>query len=264
MNSISEKRLTIHQHFSKIAHKYHHLRTTDLEPIRFIVKRIRKLKMIEAMDIGCGAGRYDVLLFKYLESKLRLTCADANSDMLNSLVTNLTSHNISNFTTVIAEAEKIPSPDSSYDCIFTFNAVHHFKLREFLLEIARILKVGGRIFVYTRTPDQNMKSIWGRYFPMFNKKETRLYTLNQFVKTVETVPDLQLKSIEYYKYGRKSNLGQLIERVRAHHYSTFFLYSPEELEESISGFTSNIKSKFKDETNVNWFDENIMYVLNKK
>jgi hypothetical protein len=99
---------------------------------------------------------------------------------------------------------------------------------------------------------------------MFNQKETRLYTLNKFVETLEAVPELQLKSIKYYRYKRKSTLKELVERVRAHHYSTFFLYSFEELEEGINGFVSNIKSNFKNDTKVHWFDENIMFVINKR
>ena len=254
----------IQQHFSQIADKYRQLRTTDSELIKFIVIKMKKLKQIKAIDIGCGDGRYDALLFKYLEPKLNLTCADANCDMLGSLVKNLSSQNISKFTTINAEAEKIPSLDDVYDCVFAFNAVHHFKLLEFLRESARILKAGGCIFVYTRLPDQNRNNIWGRYFPMFNQKETRLYTLNKFVETLEAVPELQLKSIKYYRYKRKSTLKELVERVRAHHYSTFFLYSFEELEEGINGFISNIKCNFKNDTKVHWFDENIMFVINKR
>ena len=264
MRATAEKCSMIHQHFSKIAHNYHQLRTTDVEPIRFIARRIRNLKQVEAIDIGCGTGRYDLLLLKYLGHKLRLTCSDSNSDMLNSLVENITNRGITDFTTVNANAEDIPSQDSIYDCVLTFNAIHHFNLGEFLCESARILKVGGCIFIYTRLRDQNRRNIWGRYFPMFHHKETRLYTLHNFVRTVEAVPNLHLKTIEYYKYGRTSTLKQLIELARSYHYSTFSLYSSQELEEAIKEFTSNIKIKFKDDKKVYWFDENIMFVLNKQ
>ncbi len=264
MKSSDEKHFLIHQHFSKIAHRYHHLRTTDVEPIIFIARRMKNLEQIEALDIGCGTGRYDLLLFKYLEPKLRLTCVDTNSDMLNALEKNLMNNGISEFTSVSAKAENIPSQDNMYDYAFTFNAIHHFNLLEFLRESARILKVGGCIFIYTRLRDQNRRNIWGRYFPMFNQKETRLYTFNRFVKTVEEVPNLHIKSIEYYKYGRISTLTQLIERARSHHYSTFFLYSSEELEEAIKGFTNNIESKFQDQSRVHWFDENILFMIDKK
>jgi ubiquinone/menaquinone biosynthesis C-methylase UbiE len=261
MKSTSEKLVLTNQHFSKIAHRYHHLRTTDVEPIIFITRRLKKLEKIEAIDIGCGAGRYDLLLFRYLDSKLRLTCADFNSEMLNTLEKNLQDNRISNFTSVNATAENIPSQDSAYDCVLTFNAVHHFNLREFLSESTRILKPGGYIFIYTRLPDQNSRNIWGSYFPMFNQKETRLYTLDSFLQTVTEVPNLYIESVENYKYGRISTLNQLIDLARSHHYSTFSLYSPEELEEAIKGFSDNIQTKFKDQRRVRWFDENSLFVI---
>ena len=263
MRATTKKSFKIHQHFSKIAHKYHQIRTTDVEPIKFIARRIRNLKQIEAIDIGCGAGRYDLLLFQYLRPRLRLTCADSNSDMLNSLVTNFTNHGITDFTTVNANAENIPSQDNTYDCVLTFNAIHHFNLREFIRESARILKVGGYIFIYTRLRDQNRRNIWGRYFPFFHHKETRLYTLGKFIRTIEAEPNLHLKTIEYYKCGRRSTLKQLIERARSYHYSTFALYSSQEFEEAINEFTRNVRIEFNDNKKVHWFDENILFVLNK-
>ena len=62
----------IHHHFSKVAHNYRDLRTTDLAPILFINKKLKKLSQIKAIDIGCGAGRYDLKLFDYLGNKLQL------------------------------------------------------------------------------------------------------------------------------------------------------------------------------------------------
>ena len=264
MKSSDEKYFLMHHHFSRIAHKYHHLRTTDVAPSIFIARRINKLEHIEAIDIGCGCGRYDLLLFKYLKPKLRLTCLDSNPDMLDALEKNLMNNGIADFTSVNAKVGEIPSQDNIYDCVFTFNAVHHFSLLEFLLESARILKVGGHMFIYTRLCDQNIRSIWGRYFPMFNRKESRLYSLNRFTETVAEVPNLHIESVEYYKYARMSTLAQLIDRARSRYYSTFSLYTPEDLEEAIEGFRNNIERKFKDLNRVHWFDENTLFVIGKK
>ena len=264
IKSIDKKQALVHRHFSSIAHRYHYLRTTDIEPIKFITGRMNTLEQIEAIDIGCGNGRYDLLLFKYLKSKLRLTCVDANAAMLTTLENNLITNGISDFTPVIAKAENIPAEDNTYDSVLTFNAIHHFNLLEFLRESSRVLKVGGNIFIYTRLRSQNRRNIWGSHFPLFDKKETRLYTFSELVNTTEEVPNLYIKSIEYYKYGRVSTLEQLIDRARSHHYSTFFLYSSEELEEAIEEFASNIENKFKDPRRVHWFDENILFMIGKK
>ena len=126
------------------------------------------------------------------------------------------------------------------------------------------MKGGSYLFIYTRLPRQNMRNIWGRCFPEFCKKETRLYTMNTFMKAVADVPQLSVESIEYFKYKRTLTLEQLIERVRSNHYSTFLLYSPKELEAATTGFVQNINSQYKDTDDVSWFDENVMFVIRKR
>ena len=72
------------------------------------------------------------------------------------------------------EAEQLPLADRSVDIVTSFNAVHHFDLERFTREVARVLRPGGHLFVYTRTPEQNAESIWGRAFPGFLSHESRL------------------------------------------------------------------------------------------
>ena len=36
---------------------------------------------------------------------------------------------------------------------------------------------------------QNLRSIWGRYFPSFHQKETRLYEVDQLIDLMEKYPD---------------------------------------------------------------------------
>ena len=254
----------IHPHFSKIASKYRDLRTTDPEPITFIARELEKLVSIEAVDIGCGTGRYDLLLCRYLGDKLHLTCADANANMLETLDEYLIKHGISNFTSMHSKAENLPFPSNALDCVCTFNAIHHFNLPGFLQESARILKSGGYLFIYTRLREQNKRNIWGRHFPEFHQKETRLYTLNALTQAVATVPTLDIKSIEFFKYQRISTSAKLIERVEANHYSTFALYSSGEMEKAIEGFVQRITNKFNGGHWIHWFDENILFVIRKE
>ena len=254
---------TTDQHFSRIADTYRHFRTTDSEPITSIAKELKNLTRIEAIDIGCGTGRYDILLHKYLGDKLHLTCVDANVDMLAQLDKYLKKLSISNCVSLYSKAENLAFQSNSFDCIFTFNAMHHFNLSEFLQESARILKSGGYLFIYTRLHEQNGRNIWGRYFPKFQQKETRLYTLSTMTQKVAAIPTLRIRSTEYFKYRRMLPLEQLVERVKAHHYSTFSLYSPEELEESITGFVDNIETEFNGVHWIRWFDEMTLFTIQK-
>lgn len=255
---------SIHLHFSRIAHKYRDLRTTDLEPILFIKKKLQRHSKIVAADVGCGAGRYDLKLFQYLGKKLFLYCVDANKEMLKHLTDFLVKHRIKNFKTTKSFARKIPLKDNSLDGIFTFNAIHHFKISQFLKESSRILKDSGYLFIYTRLRSQNRRNIWGRYFPLFNEKEKRLYELNELKNLLRKTPGLKIESIEYFKYTRFASLDWLINQAQNYHYSTFYLYTKKEFEQSLEKFKQNIQREYKNLNKINWFDENILLVVRKQ
>jgi len=253
----------VHQHFSKIAHEYEDLRTTDIEPILFIKNKLKDLTKIIGVDIGCGGGRYDIELFNHIDKGLYLICIDYNENMLRKLDKNLKEHNIKQFNMVRTSANTLPLTTNYFDVLVNFNAVHHFNLLDFLKESSRILRNKGQLFIYSRLRSQNQRNIWGRFFPKFNEKEKRLLEVNEFEKTLKKVPDLILESIEYFKYKRKANLEWIIKQAKKHHYSTFNLYSRKEFEESLKKFQLNIINHFRNPDKIIWKDENIMFNIKK-
>lgn len=253
----------IHYHFSRIAQKYEYLRTTDSEPILLIKKKLKNLTNINAADIGCGVGRYDIKLFQYLGKKLHLTCIDHNEKMLHELANNLKEHKIKKFKTIRALAMALPLNASIMNVIFTFNAIHHFRLFDFLKETCRILINNGYLFIYTRLRSQNKRNIWGRFFPEFYDKEKQLYELSKLKETLEKIPILKLESIEYFKYRRMAKLEWLITQATDQHYSTFYLYKEKEFKASLKKFQENIIHHFGNLDRIIWDDENIMLVIKK-
>jgi ubiquinone/menaquinone biosynthesis C-methylase UbiE len=253
----------IHTHFSRVAHEYKDLRTTDLEPILFIKKRLQNLTGIDAADVGCGAGRYDIELFHYLGEGLCLTCIDDNEKMLDELAKNLKEHKIRDSNAIRAPATALPLTANSLDAIVTFNAVHHFRLLDFLSETARVLRDKGYLFIYTRLRSQNKKNIWGRFFPKFHEKEGRLYELNELKGTLEQIPILKSESTVYFKYKRRAKLEWLVTQATHRHYSTFDLYDEKEFEQALKKFQRDITHHFKDLDNIVWDDENLMLVIRK-
>ncbi|TRZ52967.1 MAG: class I SAM-dependent methyltransferase [Dehalococcoidia bacterium] len=264
---LEEKSKNISLHFSQVAERYRDLRTTDPEPIIYITQEldwVSHLPRIDVADIGCGDGRYSLLFARYLDGKVRLRCIDNNENMLETLATYLKANGISRFVSVKSDAESLPFGDNSFDCIMTFNAVHHFKLRDFLVESARILRDGSLLFIYTRTLGQNSRNIWGRYFPQFCQKETRLYHRHELEHAVSAVPALKLRTVREFKYERVTSLERLIEQAENRHYSTFWFYSEEELVTALDEFQQNIRKQFSDPNQVRWFDENLLLVIEKK
>lgn len=260
-NSVLDK---MHDHFLHIAPQYCNLRTTDLGPMLFITNKLQDLPSIHAADIGCGAGRYSIKFVQHLGEKCHLFCLDNNREMLRHLKNHFIKNRITNFTPIRSDSHKIPLKTDSLDCVMSFNAIHHFALSDFLKESSRVLKNNGKLFVYTRLRDQNAKTIWGMHFPSFNKKEDRLYELDELKAAFEKDPNLNINSVKFFEHNRVYPLEKLVEQVKNHHYSTFKFYRKQEFKESLHKFVQNILNHYDDLDKISWKDQNTLLVVENR
>ena len=252
------------QHFSKVSPNYRRLRTTDLEPVQYIADLLKSYQEIVVADVGCGAGRYDRLLFDHMGEGLFLYCVDASTYMLEELKSHIGEQYNGRYDSVMGQADDLPLEDESLDAVLTFNAVHHFPLQAFLEEACRVMRSGSHLFIYTRYRSQNARSIWGQYFPRFVDKEDRLYESDVIRDAVGVVAGLTLERIKPFRYLRRSSLDRLNEQARGRHYSTFSLYGAEEFEEALEGFKDEVRGRFVDLKAVEWYDENSLVVVRKE
>lgn len=245
----------MHDHFAEVAGVYREVRTTDQEPVERIGAELESLPRPKGVDIGCGDGRYDLLMFETIPG-LRLLCIDANRAMLEQANELFAAKEIDVFETQLSTVEDLELEAGAYDFVSSFNAVHHFDFPDFLRKSRDGLAVGGHLFVYTRLPGQNARSIWGRYFPDFTEKETRLLELGEMHRGIEETPGLRLVSATCLRYRRRSSLERLVEQARSRHYSTFSLYHPDAFEDALAEFEKTVRGHFDDA--VEWHDENIL------
>lgn len=255
---------SILKHFFKIAEKYRDLRITDTAPIVYISEQIQERSTVRAADLGCGAGRYDLKLFRHIGGKLSLYCIDSSRKMLEELHAYLRQHGVQAFQAIEADATNLPLKDASLDCVFSFNAIHHFRAPQFLEETFRVLNDDGYLFIYTRLRSQNSRNIWGMFFPRFSQKESRLLELDELEALFRKAPRLTIQATEFFKYERVCSFDQLLERARYHHYSTFWLYSKSEFAAALQQFKRDIRQHYEDLENIRWFDENVLLVARKR
>jgi cyclopropane fatty-acyl-phospholipid synthase-like methyltransferase len=187
---------------------------------------------------------------------LHLTCIDANRAMLEQVHGLLAGSGIDAFETRQSTVKDLELEAGAYDFVSSFNAVHHFDVPVFLRKSRDGLTAGGHLFVYTRLPRQNARSIWGRYFPGFTEKETRLLELGDIYRWIEDTPGLRFVSATCLRYRRRSSLERLVEQARCRHYSTFSLYDRDEFEEALAVFQKEVRRRFADA--VEWHDENVL------
>jgi SAM-dependent methyltransferase len=245
------------EHFSSVAQAYNEIRTTDIEPVRFVRERLGRRGPANGLDIGTGAGRYAFLLLREMVG-LRLTCVDRNEAMLAQAARLLTPMGCDRFALVCADVGTLPVEADSFDCAMTFNAVHHFDLASFLVSARRALRTRGWLFVYTRLPAQNERSIWGRFFPEFAAKEDRLYGLDELTGAVQDCGGFALDSTHVFHYERATSLDRLLTQATSGDYSTFSLYREAEFERALSEFQANLEAAVPDTDDIRLIDENIM------
>ena len=240
-------------HFERVAAVYESLRTTDEAPVR----RIRELlpdRPVTGLDTGCGTGRYSRLLRGLLPDGSLLVASDVSAAMLAELKAG--DHGrVPGVVPLLSTAEELPLRTASLDLVTAFNCVHHFDLGRFLTAAARVLAPGGQLFIYTRTPQQNARTIWGRYFPGFTEHEQRLHSEAKIRDAVNRIDGLKVVATQAFNHPRLSTAGRLRAQAEGRHYSTFSLYTPEELRASIATFLGRLPGP-----EVSWVDEHLLVV----
>jgi SAM-dependent methyltransferase len=151
----------------------------------------------------------------------RLAASDVSAAMLAQLKAASQRH-ADEVASLLAAAEELPLRAASLDLVTAFNCVQHFDLGRFLAA-ARVLRPRGQLFIYTRTPQQNARTIWGRYFPGFTEHEQRLHSEDALRDAVRRAGGLTMAATQTFHHPRTSTAERLRAQAEGRHYSTFSL-----------------------------------------
>jgi ubiquinone/menaquinone biosynthesis C-methylase UbiE len=249
--------VTVGGHFERVAAIYESLRTTDEAPVRTI-SQLQPGRPVTGLDIGCGTGRYTRLLRAVLPDGSRLAASDVSAAMLAQLKAASQRH-ADEVAPLLAAAEELPLRAASLDLVTAFNCVHHFDLGRFLAAAARVLAPGGQLFIYTRTPQQNARTIWGRHFPGFTEHEQRLHSEDALRDAVRRAGGLTVAATQTFHHPRTSTAERLRAQAEGRHYSTFSLYPPQELRAATATFLASLPSP-----EVSWIDEHLLVIAARR
>jgi SAM-dependent methyltransferase len=231
-------------------------RTTDETSVRTISQLLPDWP-VTGLDIGCGTGRYTRPLRAVLPGGSRLAAADVSAAMLAQLTAGPCGH-AAGVAPLLAAAEELPLRAASLDLVTAFNCAHHFDLGAFLAAAARVLAPGGQLFIYTRTPQQNARTIWGRYFPGFTEHEQRLHSEDALRDAVRRADGLTVAATQTFHHPRTRTAERLRAQAEGRHCSTFSLYPPQELRAAIATFLASLPSR-----EVSWMDEHLLVIADR-
>ena len=102
------------------------------------------------LDAGCGVGRH---LFPLLEAGFRVWGADCDAQVLNLLGARLAAAAPPRLANLIqADLSRLPFRPGAFDLAVSVNVINHgdaATFRDYCRELARVLKPGGHLFIYT-------------------------------------------------------------------------------------------------------------------
>ena len=97
----------------------------------------------KALDMGCGSGRWDVLVAPLVDE---LVAADASPQALRVAEHNLRAANVS---FIQCTPDTLPFPDEYFDFIFSLGVLHHLPDTQAAIKsLASKLAAGGRLLLY--------------------------------------------------------------------------------------------------------------------
>jgi ubiquinone/menaquinone biosynthesis C-methylase UbiE len=253
-------------HFTEVSSQYQKLRELDFRAVHVISDLLaaaidQRRPVARLLDIGTGEGRYLDAVSESLSASLANRVLPIGVDLSPAMLTQAhvqDSHVGLGAQYLVSASEMLPFLTASCDAITCFNAVHHFDLAKFVSEASRVLIPSGQLVLYTRTPDQNRCTIWGRYFPEFATRETKLYRSSDLQLALQATEVFESVRVQVIPWKITTSLSRLMEQVVHFHYSTFRLYSTDFFHEAMDTFQYRVHQVFSDMTSITFDNDHIM------
>lgn len=147
--------------FDDFANDYRNIHSENIklsgaDSLYFAEYKILELKKFESdlpqqiLDIGCGDGATEVFIQRNFPSWHTMAI-----DVSEKSLQRAKQRNLDNVSFICYDGKEIPFEENSFDIVFVAAVLHHidFSLHDaFVKEIYRVLKKGGRVYVFEHNP----------------------------------------------------------------------------------------------------------------
>jgi len=147
---------------------------------------------------------------------------------------------------VVGFAETLPFQNAVFDTVLSFNALHHFDLDTVLAAAARVLRCDGLLTVYTRTREQNRRTVWGELFPHFADRETRLFTHADLQGALARRTEFESVTLKLVPWTLRMTASRLVEQATGRYYSTFNFFTSEDFGAALATFEARLAANYSD------------------
>lgn len=177
--------------YDRIGDNYNQTRKPDPYLISRLLHHLAPRKEAICLDIGCGTGNYTNAI---AQKGIKFIGIDPSEKMLK--VAKIRNPKID---WRKGTAENTGLEDESVAAIMGTLTIHHWKsLKEAFKELYRVLKPGGRMVIFTSTPQQ-MRGYWlNEYFPKMLKASIRQMPALDLVTKTMTEAGFIMETLEPY------------------------------------------------------------------
>ena len=257
-------------HFAQVSTRYRTLRELDLDAVRIISEVVAQGgdpgRPVRLLDVATGSGRYLDAISQYLASTLALAVVPIGLDLSPAMLSQArirNGHTGLRAQHLVGSVDTLPFRTSSCDVMTCFNAVHHLDLARFAGEASRVLTPAGQLVVYTRTPEQNRRTVWGHHFPEFATRETRLHDVEDVRAALLATGAFTSVRSQTVAWKVTTSLSWLVEQATHYHYSTFRLYADDALRAAIDTFRQRVHEAFDDVTHITYNNDHVLVMAQR-
>jgi ubiquinone/menaquinone biosynthesis C-methylase UbiE len=179
--------------------------------IRSVLRYVPSSPKAKVIDIGCGTGRYALLLAS--ETKAKIFAADLSREMLKKGRQQDNGRHVSWF---LGDACRMPFAKESFDAALLFLVLHVVKdSKTALQEIYRILRPGGYCLIFGHSYSQLDRQTIFRLFPEARKlNKRRMLSLTKLKKLAREIGFHHLRTEEFVETITSSR-DAFLEKVRS-------------------------------------------------
>ena len=258
------------EHFAQVSTRYRTLRELDLGAVGLVSDMVARGadlgRPVRLLDVATGSGRYLDAVSHCLASALAVEVVPIGLDLSPAMLRQArirNGHAGLRARHLVGSVETLPFRTSSCDVMTCFNAVHHVDLARFAAEASRVLTPAGQLVVYTRTPEQNRRTIWGHHFPEFATRETRLHDVEDLRAALQATGAFTAVRSQTVAWTVTTSLSRLVDQATHYHYSTFRLYADDALRAAIDTFRQRVRQAFRDVTRITYDNDHVLVMAQR-
>jgi ubiquinone/menaquinone biosynthesis C-methylase UbiE len=228
---------------SDIAERYdlgRQLGSTTVAALGDFLRRNAPGNVRRVLDLGCGTGRFSRMLIDAFGAPV--IAVEPAGNMLAAAVAKQLGSSI-HF--VRGSATAIPVESRAFDVVFISQVLHHLPdLHNAIVEMRRVLAVGGRLFVRQTTLENLDSYFYQRFFPEARSiDDRRLPPREKIIAAARTAGFSLAASVEIFQPEVAASSREYVAKVATRAYSDLAMISDESFARGMEELTQYAAAK---------------------